>query len=200
MEFDVYPTRDGVAVVVHDRDLERLTGERVQVTQLTYVEVSKLKVHGRARIPTLREVLALAKGRLSVDIEIKMQGVEREVVEALRELNMVNDALVTSFLPTPLATIKNLDSSVEVGLLTPGWDDECLQVAEKVGASYVLPHYEAITPELVEKLSSRGFRVIAWTVNEPDTAVHLLKMGVEGIITDNPCAIRGAIEAVGKKC
>ncbi|MEM2822688.1 MAG: glycerophosphodiester phosphodiesterase [Thermofilaceae archaeon] len=195
VEFDVYPTKDGVAVVLHDRELRRLTGVEALVDQLTYAEVSKLKVHGRARIPTLREVLAFAKGRLSVDIEVKLPGVEQEVVEALRELDMVDDALVTSFLPAPLAAVKKLDSSIEVGLLVTGWDDECLYVAERVGASYILPHYEAITPALVRKLTSRGFRVVAWTVNEAETARWLLDVGVDGVITDNPCLIRGVVEA-----
>lgn len=92
-------TLDEVAVVVHDEDLSRLTGMSVRVSQITYAEFSKLRVYGRAKVPTLREVLALAKGRLSVDVELKAPGAEREVVETLRELEMVDDAIVTSFFP-----------------------------------------------------------------------------------------------------
>lgn len=193
VELDVYPTRDGVAVVVHDEDLSRLTGTSALVTQLTFAEVSKLRVFGKARIPTLREVLAMAKGRLSVDIEIKKPGVEREVVEAVRELGMVQDVLVSSFIPSTLDAARKLDPSIKVGVLLEEWDDEYLAIAESVGAEVILPHYTAINEELLRKLKSRGLSVITWTVNDANIARKLLEMGVEGVITDNPCALRAAV-------
>lgn len=193
VELDVYPTRDGVAVVVHDEDLSRLTGVSALVTQLTYAEASRLRVLGRARIPTLREALAMAKGRLSVDIEVKKPGVEREVVEAVRELGMVQDVLVTSFIPSTLEAVRKLDPSIEVGVLLEEWDDEYLAIAESVGARVILPHYSAITGELLQKLRGRGLSAITWTVNDAELARKLLGMGVEGVITDNPCALRTAV-------
>lgn len=193
VEFDVYPTRDGVAVVVHDEELSRLTGARALVTELTFSELSKLKVLGKARIPTLREVLAMAKGRLLVDIEIKKPGVEREVVEALRELEMVRDAIVTSFIPPVLSTVKELDPDIQVGVLLEEWDDEYLEIAKTLRARYVLPHFSVITPELIAKLRSSGMSVITWTVNDGELARRLIELGVEGVITDNPCAVKTAI-------
>jgi len=196
VEFDVRTTLDGVAVVVHDEDLSRLTGTSVRVSQITYAELSKLRVYGRAKVPTLREVLALAKGRLSVDVELKAPGAEREVVEALRELEMVDDAIVTSFFPPLLESVKKLEPSIEVGVLTVGWDDECLDVAEKVGASFILPHYEALKREIVDKIRKRGYRVITWTVNDARVAELLVEMGVEGVITDNPCELKSLLKLV----
>jgi Glycerophosphoryl diester phosphodiesterase len=148
VEFDVYATRDGVAVIAHDDDLTRLTGASVRITQSSYAELMKLKVFGKARIPTLREVLALAKGRLSVDIEIKAPGVEGEVVDALRELEMVEDAIVTSFLPGVIARVKKLAPEVEVGLLLEEWDDEYFDLAEKAGATFLLPPLLPAHPQL----------------------------------------------------
>jgi len=195
VEFDVYATRDGVAVIAHDDDLTRLTGASVRITQSSYAELMKLKVFGKARIPTLREVLALAKGRLSVDIEIKAPGVEGEVVDALRELEMVEDAIVTSFLPGVIARVKKLAPEVEVGLLLEEWDDEYFDLAEKAGATLLLPHYSQLTRSsgLIEEIKRRGYRVVTWTVNDVDTARQLLKMGVEGVITDDPCKLKESL-------
>jgi len=195
VEFDVYPTRDGVAVVAHDDDLTRLAGASVRITQSSYAELAKLKVFGKARIPTLREVLAMAKGRLSVDVEIKAPGVEGEVVDALRELEMVEDAVVTSFLPGVLAEVKKLAPEVEVGLLVEEWDDEYFDLAEKIEASLLLPHYSQLVrnPGLLEEIERRGYYVVTWTVNDVGAARQLLRMGVKGVITDNPCELRKAL-------
>lgn len=193
IEFDVRATADGVPVILHDDELDRVAGVHARVSELRYAELSRVKVRGEARIPTLREVLAFAKGRLNVDIEVKVPGVEEEVVEALRELGMLEEAVVTSFLPAPLKRVKELEPRVEVGLLVEEWDDEYLGIAEELGAAAVLPSREAATRELVEKLKSRGFDVIIWTVNDAEEARRLFSYGVDGVITDDPCSLRGAV-------
>lgn len=196
IEFDVRKTLDNIPVIIHDDEVDHLTGVKAKVSQLTFQELSKLKVHGKARIPTLREVLALAKGRLYVDIEIKVPGVEEEVVEALRELDMVQDAIVTSFLPSTLEKIKQLDPRIEVGVLLEEWDDEYFEIAQKLGATAILPAYEIITHELAKSIKSKGYAIITWTVNETSIAQNLLSLGVDGIITDDPCSLRDIVLSV----
>ncbi|MEZ0346303.1 MAG: glycerophosphodiester phosphodiesterase [Infirmifilum sp.] len=190
VEFDVRKTADGIPVIIHDDELKLLTGVEARVSQLAFNELSKLKVLGAARIPTLREVLALAKGRLYVDIEIKVPGVEEEVADALRELGMIQDALVTSFLPGTLEQVKKIEPRVEVGLLLEEWDEEYLELAQKIGAKAILPAYEIITYDLVQKVKSQGYALITWTVNNLQDATHLLSLGVDGIITDDPCQLQ----------
>ena len=43
MELDTHLTKDGIPVVCHDRNLERLTGIDVDVSELKYCELPKLK-------------------------------------------------------------------------------------------------------------------------------------------------------------
>jgi len=76
------------------------------------------------------------------------------------------------------------------------WDDEYFDLAEKAGATLLLPHYSQLTrsPSLLDEIMRRGYRVVTWTVNDPEVARQLLKMGVEGVITDDPCKLREALE------
>ncbi len=193
IEFDVRVTADGVPVVVHDDELDRVAGVSLRVSEASYRELSKVKVQG-ARIPTLREVLAMAKGRLYVDIEVKVPGVEEEVVEALHELEMVDEAIVTSFLPAPLEKIKKLDPGIDVGILLEEWDEEYLEIARKLEAAAILPAHDILTREIVERAKAEGYSIITWTVNSLEEAEKLLKMGLDGIITDDPCALRPVIQ------
>ncbi|QOJ79160.1 glycerophosphodiester phosphodiesterase [Infirmifilum lucidum] len=190
IEFDVRATADGVPVIVHDDELERVAGVNLRVSEANYKELSKVRVHGRARIPTLREVLAMAKGRLYVDIEVKVPGVEEEVVEALHELEMVDEAIITSFLPAPLEKIKKLDPRVYVGILLEDWDEEYLEIARKLEAVAILPAHDILTHEIAERIKAEGYSIITWTVNSLEEAEKLFRMGVDGIITDDPCALR----------
>ncbi|MFM8926743.1 MAG: glycerophosphodiester phosphodiesterase, partial [Rhodoluna sp.] len=72
VEIDVHLSSDGEVVVIHDPTLERLWGCAKQVEKLTWSEISTIRTDGY-RIPLLREVLELFKGKsslLMIDMEI----------------------------------------------------------------------------------------------------------------------------------
>ncbi len=189
IEFDVRRTADGIPVVIHDEELERLVGKRRKVSEIEFSELYKYKVQGKARIPTLNEVLALAKGRVALDIEIKTLGVEGDVVDSIKEYELYDSVLVTSFLPGVLKMVKDIDGDVKLGILVDEWDDEYLDIASELEVYAILPRHEELSREVIEKIKSAGYSIITWTVNDPDRAWELLSMGVDGIITDDPCKL-----------
>jgi glycerophosphoryl diester phosphodiesterase len=72
IECDVQQTADGRAVVFHDWELERLTGERGPVAARAAADLSQLALGGRNdRIPALRDVLGMVRGRVPLLIEVK---------------------------------------------------------------------------------------------------------------------------------
>ena len=108
LELDVHLSRDGELVVIHDPILARTTNAAGEVGDMTFAELRQLDAAaryfgppvGRQLIPTLQEVVDLAKGRASLQIEIKVRsdgsrypGIESKVVETLRQSGMVDDAV-----------------------------------------------------------------------------------------------------------
>jgi len=193
IEFDVRLTKDGVPIIYHDDNFKRLTGVDAYVADVSFEETRKLRVKGEAPIPTLEEVLEFASGKLAVDVELKVVGVEEETVNLLRKYGLEDKALITSFLPTVLGEIKNIAPDIEVGVLLEEWDDEYLDIARRIEAYALLPPYTIVTRELVDKIKGSGYALIVWTVNDPQEAERLLEMGVDGIITDDPCKLREVV-------
>lgn len=82
-ELDARTTKDGVLVCLHDAEVDRTTNGKGKVADLTLAEVKKLdagikfdaKFAGE-RVPTLREMLELAKGKIAVMIDLKEDGEE----------------------------------------------------------------------------------------------------------------------------
>lgn len=118
VEFDVFKTRDGKIVVFHDEDTERLTGEKGNITQMTWDEVSRLRIRRRIdmgggriveypteeRIPLLEEVLDEFKGRLLMNIEMKAYAPNwgrrhtgTEVARVIRRCAAADSVVITSF-------------------------------------------------------------------------------------------------------
>jgi glycerophosphoryl diester phosphodiesterase len=72
IECDVLISKDGVPMVLHDADLRRLTGAEGQVCELTAAQLRARKIGGtRDHVPSLREMLDLVNGRVSLVIELK---------------------------------------------------------------------------------------------------------------------------------
>jgi glycerophosphoryl diester phosphodiesterase len=82
-EVDVRTTKDGVLVCLHDPDVDRTTDGKGKVADLTLAEVKKLDAgvkfdakYTGERVPTLKEVLALAREKIGVMIDLKEEGEE----------------------------------------------------------------------------------------------------------------------------
>ena len=72
IECDVQRSGDGQAMVFHDWELDRLTGERGPLDHRNAAALTQVLLNaGTERIPTLREVLGLVRGRVPLLIEIK---------------------------------------------------------------------------------------------------------------------------------
>jgi len=72
IELDVQFTKDKKVVVFHDDNLKRMTGNKNNVNDLTYSEMSKLNLlNTNEKIPLLKDVLNVIDKRVSVIIEIK---------------------------------------------------------------------------------------------------------------------------------
>lgn len=90
VELDVRETKDGVLVLLHDSDVARTTNGSGAITELTLAEVQKLRLRERdghglplthERVPTLREALLAAKGKILINIDAKADLHERIFAE-----------------------------------------------------------------------------------------------------------------------
>ena len=73
IELDVQLTKDKVPVVLHDYDLNRVSGENVQVSSLTFEELSAYRLFNSSEyIPSLKEALELIDGQVPLMIELKV--------------------------------------------------------------------------------------------------------------------------------
>lgn len=121
IELDVRLSRDGELVVFHDPTLTRMCGVEALVSDCSTRELSEMKLGGTAdTVPTLEEVLKLIDGRVPLLIEIKMEGEEHGVAEALAEeiSDYSGDYIVESFNPKALAIFRKIMPEVPRGILS----------------------------------------------------------------------------------
>lgn len=120
IEFDVFQIADGTVVVFHDENTQRLTGENRNIVEMTWDEVSKLRVNGTERIPLLEEVLAEYSGKLLLNIELKAYSPKwerRETGAATARIagKYRESVFSTSFDPFMLYTLEQEDADLVSG-------------------------------------------------------------------------------------
>lgn len=179
IEIDVQLSRDGVPVLIHDFTLERTTTGRGLVMDHTLEELRKLDAgswfnerFAGERIPTLEEVLQVVKGRCTLNIELKATsdmypGIAEKVLELLERHEMKQEVCITSFDHDLIRQVRELDATVETGLIVMGRPVLMLEQLEAAGANILSMGYPYLTRELTCEALEKGYKVIAWTIDEP---------------------------------
>src|SRR5262249_26037608 len=92
-ELDVQRTRDGEVGGLHDRDLMRLAGDPRRIADLTGEDLAAIDVgskYGPAfageRVPTLESVIALVRGHMKLNVELKYNGPDPGLAAAVIEV------------------------------------------------------------------------------------------------------------------
>ncbi len=175
IECDLHISADGVPVVFHDDDLERLAGETGQVRDLTAAELGDLRVAGsREWIPTLDEMLELVAGRVPLVIELKHvpgrdYGLAVEAVDRLKRY--AGPAALMSFDPGLIAEVRIAAPNFPRGLIAAGswrYAAHHLRAALSLGVdfvSYAVDDLPTPMPVIARRLF--GMPLICWTVRTP---------------------------------
>ena len=165
--------------------------------------------------PRLRDVIAEAEAYTSdherppafYNIEIKSrpdwdgefypppEDLARRVLDVVHEGGVAARTTVQSFDPRALRATnrlraeRNAEGAVRLALLVGrGADKSLADQMERLGVTLALysPDHRLVDAQLLEAAADRGLRVVPWTVNERDDMRRLLRLGVDGLITDVP--------------
>jgi glycerophosphoryl diester phosphodiesterase len=193
-EIDVQLSKDGVLVVTHDSDFSRLAGVAKKVWDLTYAEIRSIPLGAKAApefrnepAPTFDEVLATARNRIRLNIELKYYGdhqprLAEQVVEALQARQMTNQVIIQCLEYEPLLEIRRLSPEIPVGYLMsvnathPG----------RLKVDFLGAELSRVTGGFVQAAHRRGQQVHVWTVDDPADMERVIDLGVDDLITNEP--------------
>ncbi|WP_188436133.1 glycerophosphodiester phosphodiesterase [Microbacterium murale] len=202
-EIDISLSKDGVPVVMHDGTVDRTTDGTGAVSDLTLEQLRALDAgswfspaFAGTKVPTFEEVLTyVANGGTDVVIEYKGDwNVEdtQLTVDMIEAAGVENKVFAQSFSTTSVANFAAVAPDLPVGYLTGGIDSTIIDTAKQIGADAVNP--SSATAESVASAHEAGLGVFVWTQDSPDAWASLTAMGVDGIITNRPDALRGWVQ------
>lgn len=182
IECDLQFVSDGVPVVFHDHDLERLCGIKGDVRAKTSAELGLLSVGGTGdKIPTLKQMLNLVKGRVPLVIELKGrkgddEGFAESVLEVLEGYE--GPVALMSFDHHLLSDLKRAECPYPLGLTAEGAKPE--QFAEHakamaLGLDFISYFWGHLPNDFITGERTKGISLITWTVRDENARVATYK-------------------------
>ena len=167
-EFDVRLSADSQPVICHDASIGRMRIEKTTSKSLS--------------VPKLENVLAQFAHRAFLDIELKVEGLERLTLDALRKHPPQKGYLVSSFLPQVLTAMRDLDAAIPLGFLCD--TQEQLKGWRQSPAEWVIPQFKMADRQLVELVHAAGKKIMVWAVNRAEQMREFAAWGVDAVISD----------------
>lgn len=209
LELDIHLSKDNVMIVMHDPTLKRTAAHDGEIHDYTLAELktfnaaSAHKDHPFVEIPTLQEVLELAKDTdLELQIEIKVDqagkrysGIEEQLVAMLRDYDLIERSIIISFDFPSLEEIQRLEPQLRTGALVSKdfmskigskGPQAVAETVKALGVEYIGINHIYLSPKLYKELRSQGLGIGAWTVNDEEMMKKIAALGVDFITSDRP--------------
>jgi glycerophosphoryl diester phosphodiesterase len=195
VEVDVYLSRDGQLMVIHDADLRRTARRLESVASLTAAELARVDLGQGQGVPRLADVLALAQGRIGVYVELKGDRTGAALGELVRSGAAANVEVISgSFDPPLVAELRAAAPDVPRSVLFPHTSvADMIRTCANVGAAYAHPCFRPLTPEIVDGLHGAGLLVMAPHTNDVTEAKAFAALGIDVLATDDPAVLVGRI-------
>jgi glycerophosphoryl diester phosphodiesterase len=186
IECDVHMTKDSHIVLMHDHTVDRTTNGTGLVNSFTFDDIRKLDAGKGEPIPTLQELLDLARGKVKLHIELKDETATEPTVHLIEKNGMEGEVFLTSGNTETLRRVRELNASIPTEHIFGQPPDDAIDRALSVGAKRVSCHISHLTGEFAQKAHENGLQVIAWPPNTVEEAKKAIECGVDLICTDRP--------------
>jgi glycerophosphoryl diester phosphodiesterase len=203
IELDVHQSKDGEIVIMHDANTFRKTGHFGLIRNMFLEELKQLDCGDGERIPTLRELIKLAKGKIGLNCEIKARGFAKQIVNILNEEEILDSTIISSFKHDVLLRIQKLEPRIKLASLEPtrtGWikswlsRKKLIRVAIKNNFYAINPFFKLVNENFVNKAHNNNLKIFPWTANTYPALKKLINKGVDGIITNDVERARAVLD------
>ena len=204
LETDVHATADGVLLAFHDDRLDRVTDRTGAIAALPFSVVAEARVDGREPIPLLEDLLG-AFPDARVNIDPKHDDSVEPLIEVLERAAAVDRVCIGAFSDARLRTLR---ARLGPGLCTSMGPKEVARLRldaisgrvhpTPTGCVQIPESFRGVTvtnAAVVRAAHRAGLQVHVWTVDDPAAMNRLLDLGVDGLMTDRPAALKEVLTA-----
>ncbi len=210
IELDVRESSDHKFVVIHDKRIHRTTLLRGEVRSYTASELRRMDngswfapTFAHERVLGLSEALALTKKGMLFNIEIKtdvrtdVEAVADALLAEIAKARCTHQVIFTSFNHKVIKAINLRDGSAATGILFNPLKNfrrsPAQLIAHAHAQAFICSKYQ-INADVVADTHRSGYKVFVYGISTVRDVKRMLKLGVDGLIANDPRFVRAAVE------
>ena len=174
VEIDVRRSLDGHLMIMHDARIDRTTGRRGYVHELTRDEMGG--------VPTLTDVIETVNGRAAVMIELKVRGIVEDALSAAGS----HPVYLASYFHSEMLRVRELAPKMRTIALVDGVPVSPIAFALEAKVTHAGFGFDSLEPGLVELVHAAGLHLFTWTVDDPRDIAQAISLGADGLISNFP--------------
>lgn len=187
IEVDIRLSRSGDPVVIHDETVDRVTDSTGPVSEISLATLQSMDVLGTGEgVPSLEGVLRTVPDGVGLNLELKGTDRVKPVLDIVAKFDV--EVLLSSFDIETLAAAREEAPDVDRALIIDSSSEAGIERAANLDCAAIHPHWRLVDFALLERAHRSGLEVNVWLISDPDKARDYEKMGVDGVIVDEPAA------------
>ena len=194
LETDLQISKDGVLYAIHDNSLKRLTGINKKIHDLDSNDLDQILINRKYNIPRLEQLLQRFND-VTFNLDAKNINAAKALVRLLNKNKSFKNLCLGSFSHKTISYIRKSlkrDLPTTFSQMEVFWLLVNLKLNKKViyeGNYLQIPKsyfgYKIVSRQLLDFCKKNEIKVHIWTVNESSEMRNLIRIGVDGIMTDN---------------
>jgi len=226
IELDIWRSKDGTWVVIHDRNLSRITGVSKDITKLTFEEIQLLDAgynfsdssgnylyrNKGYKIPSLEQVFKQFNNeKINIEIKTVSKLGLSDLVQLIKKYQMEKKVLVVSFSYNVIKKFRKISNNqiataasksdimrmIYFGKLP--WYKIRFDAFQMPFYSKKVERYGLKNTEWIGKMRSKGMEVHYWTVDNSEDIKKAFSIGAGGVITNKPKIAYDLLVQMGKR-
>ena len=226
IELDIWRSKDGTWVVIHDRNLSRITGVSKDITKLTFEEIQSLDAgynfsdssgnylyrNKGYKIPSLEQVFKQFNNeKINIEIKTVSKLGLSDLVQMIKKYQMEKKVLVVSFSYNVIKKFRKISNNqiataasksdimrmIYFGKLP--WYKIRFDAFQMPFYSKKVERYGLKNTEWIGKMRSKGMEVHYWTVDNSEDIKKAFSIGAGGVITNKPKIAYDLLVQMGKR-
>ena len=226
IELDIWRSKDGTWVVIHDRNLSRITGVNKDITKLTFEEIQLLDAgynfydssgnylyrNKGYKIPSLEQVFKQFNNeKINIEIKTVSKLGLSDLVQMIKKYQMEKKVLVVSFSYNVIKKFRKISNNqiataasksdimrmIYFGKLP--WYKIRFDAFQMPFYSKKVERYGLKNTEWIGKMRSKGLEVHYWTVDNSEDIKKAFSIGAGGVITNKPKIAYDLLVQMGKR-
>ena len=203
IELDLQKTKDNKIVIFHDEFIDKKSNAKGKIEDYTYSELYKLdfgswfdeKYKGEHIV--LFEDFAkeyFNKG-LTFAIELKVEGIEKEVLEIINKYRKNDDIYITSFVYKALENVRKIDDKIKISwLIKEDINKENIDSLLKINGNQICPNASYVTEKGIKLAREKNLSVRLWGIKNEQIMQDVYNLDTDGMTVNFPDKLKEMLD------